>query len=69
MISRFRDVFELLADNPNMGIPSLYLPMLRSHRVSRTRYIILYFPERRPVEIYRVFHGSQDIERLFLESP
>ena len=65
MIARLRDSFELLAEHPYMGGECLYLEGLRSHPVSRTRYIILYFPDRRPIEIYRVLHGSQDIEQLF----
>ena len=65
MIARLRDSFELLAEHPYMGGESPYLEGLRNHPVSRTRYIILYFPDRRPIEIYRVLHGSQDIDQVF----
>ena len=65
MIARLRDIFELLAEQPYMGIERPFVPGMRSHLVSRTRYIILYFPDKKPIEIHRVLHGSQDIEQLF----
>ena len=65
MIARLRGIFELLSQQPNIGVGSPYLPGLRSFPVPRTNYVVLYFPERDPIEIYRVVHGSQDIEQLF----
>ena len=65
MIARLRDIFELLAEQPYMGIERPFVPGMRSHSVSRTRYIILYLPDKKPIEIHRVLHGSQDIEQLF----
>ena len=65
MIARFRDSFELLAEQPRMGVERPYVPGLRSHSVPGTRYIILYFPDKSPIEIHRVLHGSQDIQQLF----
>ena len=65
MIARLRDIFELLAEQPRMGVERPFLPGMRIHFVSRTRYIILYFPDKQPIEISRILHGSQDIEQLF----
>ena len=65
MIARLRDTFELLADQPYMGVERPFIPGLRSHSVLGTRYIVLYFPDRTPIEIHRVLHGSQDIQQLF----
>ena len=48
-----------------MGAERPFVPGMRSYAVARTRYIILYFPDKRPIEISRVLHGSQDIEQLF----
>ena len=64
MIARLRDTFELLAEQPYMGVERPFVPGLRSHSVLGTRYV-LYFPDRTPIEIHRVLHGSQDIEQLF----
>lgn len=52
-----------------MGINRPYEPGMRSYVVPRIGYIILYFPDRSPIEIARVIHGSQDIERLFEQTP
>ena len=65
VIARIRDSFELLAEQPRLGVECPYLPGLRSHFVPGTRHIILYSLDRTPVEIHRVLHGSQDIEKLF----
>ena len=65
LISRIQDICELLADQPYMGVERPYEPGMRGYVVPRTGYIILYFPDRTPIEIARVIHGSQDIEQLF----
>ena len=49
MIARLRDIFELLAEQPRMGVERPFLPGMRIHFVSRTRYIILYFPHKQPI--------------------
>ena len=65
LISRIQDICELLADQPYMGVERPYEPGMRGYVVPRTSYVILYFPDRTPIEIARVIHGSQDIEQLF----
>ena len=65
MIARLRDCFILLAEHPFAGVERPFVPGMRSYSVPGTRYIILYFPDRKPVEIHRVLHGSQDIAHLF----
>ena len=65
LISRIQDICELFADQPYMGVERPYEPGMRGYVVARTGYIILYFPDRTPIEIARVIHGSQDIDQLF----
>ena len=65
LIAQIRDTFQLLAQHPYIGIERRFVPGIRSFPVSGTPYIVLYFPNRMPLEIYRVVHGSQDLERLF----
>ena len=63
---RIRDSLLLLAEQPYIGIARPELePNLRSHAVPNTRYIIFYYPTDYGVEIASVFHGSQDLRRLF----
>ena len=68
LIARIRDICELLADQPYMGVGRPYEPGMRGYVVPRTGYIVLYFPDRSPIEIARVIHGSQDLEMLFGQS-
>ncbi len=65
IMGRLLDSFEHLAEHPYMGVSRGYLPDIRIHTAPNTRYVILYFPGDGEVEISRVIHGRQDIERFF----
>jgi plasmid stabilization system protein ParE len=69
LIDRLVDSLELLAKQPYMGVERPYLPGMRSHSVPNTRYVVLYFPDSRPIEIARVAHGRRDIEGPFEQLP
>ena len=58
--------FKLLAQNPNIGKrQDKYLLNLRSFPFKN--YIIFYVPTEYGIEIFRVIHGSRDVEGLFDE--
>ena len=68
IIERFGEVFELLAQNPQIGREQSHLAAnLRSFSVRP--YIVFYvpLPDREGVEILRVLHQRQDREREFGE--
>ena len=68
-IERIYEVFELLSEHPYLGRPRPDIALnIRSYSVSRTPYIILYFPRDYGVEISRVFDSRQDLSDLF-ENP
>ena len=48
-----------------MGVERPYEPGMRGYVVPRTGCIILYFPDRIPIEITRVIHGSRDFDQMF----
>ena len=62
--SQIRDACQRVASNPGVGHtrqdltdkPVLFWPV--------GRYLIIYNPARKPVEIVRVLHGARDIPRL-----
>jgi toxin ParE1/3/4 len=61
------DTFALLATQPSMGWPpKLKRPALKSLRVFRVkgfeRVLILYLPRPDGVEIFRVVHGSRNLQ-------
>lgn len=62
------DIYEacqLLADNPGIGEsrPSWTEKPVRFWPV-RQNYLIVYFPERLPLEIQRIFHAARNIPKL-----
>ena len=68
IVERFDEVFELLAQNPQMGRKQSDLAAnLRSFSVKHYPYIVFYvpLPDREGVEIVRVLHQRQDREREF----
>ena len=68
VIRKINEVFELLAENPEMGMARDDLaPGLRSFTVSS--WIIFYrpLPHHEGIEVVRVLHGRRDIESEFGE--
>lgn len=64
LLGELRDKFALLARNPYLGkaCPGL---MVNLHSFPHKNYQIFYLPTAQGVEIYRIVHGSRDIEALF----
>jgi toxin ParE1/3/4 len=66
------ETFTKLANQPGMGRTRRFraarLKNLRSFRVSEFHdYLIFYSPTAEGIEVYHVFHGARDLERLFKE--
>jgi plasmid stabilization system protein ParE len=55
---------ELLADNPAIGHvrPDLTHQHVRCWSVFK--YLVIYRPDTKPLEIVRVLHGRRDVKRL-----
>lgn len=61
------DSFEFLSDNPQLGRarPEFAHPQLRSWRVQGFRnYLIFCRPLNDRIQIWRVLHGSRDLNQL-----
>jgi toxin ParE1/3/4 len=66
------ETFTKLANQPGMGRTRRFrasrLKNLRSFRVSGfDDYLIFYSPSAEGIEVYHVFHGARNLERLFRE--
>jgi toxin ParE1/3/4 len=66
--------FELLRQFPGAGgirkHPSASLRGLRSWPVKGFRkYLIFYVPRERAIEIIRILHGAQDVDRILMNEP
>lgn len=64
--------FTKLANQPGMGRARRFrasrLKNLRSFRISGfDDYLIFYSPIAEGIEVYHVFHGARDLQRLFKE--
>jgi antitoxin ParD1/3/4/toxin ParE1/3/4 len=61
----FVEAFDLLADTPYIGPrkPHLTDDPIRWWPVFR--FLIVYDPEREPIDILRVIHGARELEHLF----
>lgn len=65
------DTFEVLAENPGLGRPRPEFghPGLRSWRVEGFRkYLIFYRELSGKIQIWRVLHGTQDLQRMLCRS-
>lgn len=56
--------FQLLADNKTIGRLRQNV-MLDLRSFPHKKYVIFYFPTDEGIEIFRVIHGSRDIETQF----
>ena len=61
---QLKDKFELLANTPKIGRLRQDV-MLELRSFPYKKYVIFYFPTDEGIEIFRVVHGSRDIETLF----
>jgi plasmid stabilization system protein ParE len=61
------NAMQLLADNPGIGHlrPDLTPQGVRFWPVFR--YLVIYRPDTKPLEIVRVLHGKRDVRRLLEE--
>ena len=64
LLNELKAKFLLLAQNPQMG-PACYSLLVNLRSFPHKNYIIFYLPNADGIEIYRVVHGSRDIETLF----
>ena len=63
VIDRFTEVYERLADNPQMGMrQDQYRLGLRCFPVGN--YIIFYSSAADVIEVYRVLHGARQLDDL-----
>ena len=64
VVDALADAMQLLADNPGIGHlrPDLTRQDVRFWSVYK--YLVIYRPDTKPLEIIRVLHGSRDVKRL-----
>jgi plasmid stabilization system protein ParE len=67
VVDALDDAMQLLADNPGIGHrrPDLTPQDVRFWSVFR--YLVIYRPSPKPLEIVRVLHGKRDVRRLLEE--
>ena len=58
---------QLLADNPRIGHLRLDLTPQDIKFWSVFRYLVIYRPDTKPLEIVRVLHGKHNVRRLLEE--
>lgn len=58
---------QLLADNPGIGHVRLDLTDADVRFWSVFKYLVIYRPETKPLEIVRVLHGRRDVKRWLAE--
>ena len=58
---------QLLADNPGIGHLRSDLTPQDVRFWSVFRYLVIYRPDTKPLEIVRVLHGKRDVRRLLEE--
>lgn len=67
VVDALDDAMQLLADNPGIGHlrPDLTPQDVRFWSVFR--YLVIYRPDTKPLEIVRVLHGKRNVRRLLEE--
>jgi plasmid stabilization system protein ParE len=67
VVDALNDAMQLLAENPGIGHlrPDLTPQDVRFWSVFR--YLVIYRPDTKPLEIVRVLHGKRDVRRLLEE--
>jgi plasmid stabilization system protein ParE len=67
VVDALDDAMQLLADNPGVGHlrPDLTPQDVRFWSVFK--YLVIYRPDTKPLQIVRVLHGRRDVRRLLEE--
>ena len=67
VVDALDDAMQILADNPGIGHvrPDLTHQDVRFWSVFK--YLVIYRPDTKPLEIVRVLHGRRDVKRLLDE--
>lgn len=65
VIKELRAKMAFLADSPGSGHKHEFIPQDDLRVFVVYSYLIVFRPERRPLEIARVMHGGRDLEELF----
>ena len=67
--SEFHALMQRLAEAPEIGHARTDLASGTLRFIALHKYMIVYLPDSRPVEIARVFHGARDIAALLIDWP
>ena len=67
VVDALDDAMQLLADNPAIGHLRPDLTRLDVRFWSVFRYLVIYRPDTKPLEIVRILHGKRDVKRLLDE--
>ena len=67
VVDALDDAMQLLADNPGIGHLRSDLTPQDVRFWSVLRYLVIYRPDTKPLEIVRVLHGKRDVRRLLEE--
>lgn len=64
VVDALDEAMQLLADNPGIGHVRRDLTEADVRFWSVFKYLVIYRPETKPLEIIRVLHGRRDVKRL-----
>jgi len=67
VVDALDEAMQLLADNPGIGHMRTDLTDADVRFWSVFKYLVIYRPETKPLEIVRVLHGRRDVKRLLGE--
>ena len=67
VVDALDEAMQLLADNPRIGHVRTDLTDADVRFWSVFKYLVIYRPETKPLEIVRVLHGRRDVKRLLGE--
>ncbi len=67
VVDALDDAMQLLADNPGIGHLRSDLTPQDVRFWSVFRYLVIYRPDTKPLEIVRVLHGKRNVRRLLEE--
>ncbi|MEO6596555.1 MAG: type II toxin-antitoxin system RelE/ParE family toxin [Planctomycetota bacterium] len=67
VIRELRAKMSQLAESPGLGHKHEFIPQEDPRVVVVYSYLIVFCPERRPIEIARVIYGGMDLEQVFAQ--
>jgi antitoxin ParD1/3/4 len=67
VVDALDEAMQLLADNPGIGHMRTDLTDADIRFWSVFKYLVIYRPETKPLQILRVLHGRRDVKRLLGE--